>query len=183
MASNKTSNKVYTKHHANLTRIWKAISRTIQHRSDPNRNIINLSKHLFTKGQYDLLNKNLNFCPTPGHYNKRILKKGLESFNRKIKLKSFFCSRNGQKQETKLANKEPIIKSKTNLEPKKNHHGVETFIKAVIKDIVERFSDKKKLHQNNVTDTEKKAVEYFFKCSNPVILKAGKGGATAIPDV
>ena len=48
---------------------------------------------------------------------------------------------------------------------------------------MERFSDKKKLPQNNVTDTEKKAVEYFFKCNNPVILKAEKGGATAIPDV
>ena len=30
-------------------------------------NIINLSKHSVTKGQYDLLNKNLNFYHTPGH--------------------------------------------------------------------------------------------------------------------
>ena len=37
-----------------------------------------------------LLNKNLNCCPTPGHYNKSILKKDLESFNRKIKLIAFF---------------------------------------------------------------------------------------------
>ena len=57
------------------------------------------------------------------------------------------------------------------------------FIKAVIKDIVERFSDKNKLVQNNLTDTEKNAVEYFLKCNNPVIMKADKGGATAIPDV
>ena len=72
--SNKTSNKVCTKHHANFTRIQKAISRTIQHRYDPNRNIISLSKHSFTEEHYDLLNKNLNFCPTPGNYNKRIMK-------------------------------------------------------------------------------------------------------------
>ena len=143
-----TSNKVYTKHHANFIRIRKAISRTIQHRSDPNGNIINLSKHSFTKGQYDLLNKNLNFYPIPGHYNKSILKKDLKSFNRKIKLKAFFCNKNVQKQETELANKEPIIKSKTNWEPKKNHHTVETFMEAVNKDIVERFSDTKKLVKN-----------------------------------
>ena len=73
--SNKTSNKVYTKYHANFIRIRKAISRTIQHISDPNGNVIKIYKHSFTKGQCNLLNKNLNFCPIPGHYNKSILKK------------------------------------------------------------------------------------------------------------
>ena len=48
---------------------------------------------------------------------------------------------------------------------------------------MERFSDKKKLSQNNLTDTEKNAVEYFFKGNNRVIMKAGKGRATAFPDV
>ena len=48
---------------------------------------------------------------------------------------------------------------------------------------MERFSDKNKLVQNNLTDTKKNAVEYFLKCNNPVIMKADKGGATAIPDV
>ena len=57
------------------------------------------------------------------------------------------------------------------------------FIKAVIKDIVDRFSDKNKLAKNNLVDTEKNAAEYFLKCNNPVIMKADKGGATAIPDV
>ena len=48
---------------------------------------------------------------------------------------------------------------------------------------MKRFSDKNKLAQNNLTDTEKNAVEYFLKCNNPVIMKADKGRATAIPDV
>ena len=38
--SNKKRNKLYTKHHANFIRIWKAVSRTIKHRFDPNGNII-----------------------------------------------------------------------------------------------------------------------------------------------
>ena len=156
---------------------------TTQQRFDPKRNIINFSKHSFTNGQYDLLNKNLNFCPTTGHYNKGILKKDLESFNRKIKLKAFFCNKNVQKQETELANKEPIIKSKTNWEPKKNRDMVETLIEAVNKDIVERFSDTKKLPKNNLTDSDKNAIEYFSKCKNLVITKADKGRATVILDV
>ena len=111
------------------------------------------------------------------------MKKDLESFNRKIKLKAFFCNKNVQKQETELANKEPNIKSKTNWEPKKNHHTVETFIETVNKDIVERFSDTKKLPKNNLTDTDKNAIEYFSKCNDLVITKADKGGATVILDV
>ena len=94
--------------------------------------MINISKHRFTKEQYYLLNNNLSFYPTTGHYNESILKKDLESFERKIKLQE-------QKQETKLANKDPSIKSKTNWEPKKNHHTVEMFIEAVNKDVVERL--------------------------------------------
>ena len=130
-----------------------------------------------------MLNKNLNFCPTPEHYNKSILKKDLENLSRKIKLKESFCNKNVQKQETELANKEPIIKSKTNWEPKKNHHTVETFIEAVNKDIVERFSDTKKLPKNNLTDTDKNAIEYFSKRNDLVITKVDKGRATVILDV
>ena len=130
-----------------------------------------------------MFNKNLNFCPTPGHYNKNILKKDLESFNRKIKLKAFFCNKNVQKQETELANKELIIKSKTNWEPKKNHYTVETFIEAVNKNIVERFSDTKKLTKNNLTDTDKNAIAYFSKRNDLVLTKADKDGATVIQDV
>ena len=70
----------------------------------------------------DLLNQNLNFSV----YLDTTLKKDLESFNRKIKLKAFSHNRNEQKQETKLAIKEPSIKSKTNWELKKNDHTVET---------------------------------------------------------
>ena len=100
-----------------------------------------------------------------------------------FKLKAFLRNKNVQKQETELANKEPNIKSKTNWESKKNHHTVETFIEAVNKDIVERFSDTKKLPKNNLTDTDKNTIEYFSKRNDLVITEADKGGATVILDV
>ena len=56
--------------------------RSILLRNDPNGNLINLYKYSFTKGQYNLLNKNLNFCPTPGYYNNEELKRD----TRKIKI-------------------------------------------------------------------------------------------------
>ena len=71
-------------------------------------------------------------------------------------------NKNAQKQETELANKEPNIKSRNNWEPKRNHHTAETFIEAVNKDIVERFSDKNKLSKNTLTDTDKNAIEHFY---------------------
>ena len=63
---------------------------SIRHQSDPNGNIINLTKHSFTKAEYKLLNKNLNFIPTPKVYNKNELDADLNDFFRRIKLKAYF---------------------------------------------------------------------------------------------
>ena len=92
-----------------------------------------------------MCNKNLNFCLTPGRYNKSTLKEDLESFNRKIKLKAFFHNKTNKNKKANKKTKNQILKVKKNLEPKKNHHTVETFIEAVNKDIVERISDKNEL--------------------------------------
>ena len=37
---------------------------------DPFGNVVNLSDTLFSKSEFSLLNKNLNFCPRPNKYNK-----------------------------------------------------------------------------------------------------------------
>ena len=41
---------------------------------------------------------------------------------------------------------------------------------------MERFSDKNKLPKDNLTDTDKNAIEYFSKRNDLVITKADKGG-------
>ena len=48
---------------------------------------------------------------------------------------------------------------------------------------MERSSYKNKLPKNNLTDTNKNAIEHFSKRNNLVIMKADKGGATVILDV
>ena len=52
--------------------------------------MVNLSQQTFRIPEYNLLSKNLNFCPNPGNYNKNQLKKDTTDFTRRIKLKSFF---------------------------------------------------------------------------------------------
>ena len=41
------------------------MEKSIRHQSDPNGNLINLTKHSFIKTEFKLLNKNLNFVPAP----------------------------------------------------------------------------------------------------------------------
>ena len=84
---NERRNPIYSKDHGNFVRLQKTFTRLVLLRNDPNRNVINLSKYSFLKGQYNLLNKNLNFCTTPRYYNKEKLKRDIKTFTWKIKLK------------------------------------------------------------------------------------------------
>ena len=69
-----------------IKRLRKTIERINQYRADPFGIVINILKFSFTKYQYKLLNKNLNFCPTPERYNKNEVINNLKEFKRKIKL-------------------------------------------------------------------------------------------------
>ena len=71
------------------------------------------------------MNKNLNFCPTPGYYNKEELKRDIKTFTGKIKLREQFYNNENQKADQIVT--EPVIKCKSNWEPKKNHQTIETF--------------------------------------------------------
>ena len=46
------------------------------------------------------------------------------------------------------------------------------FIEAVNKNVLVLFSDKNNLPKNNLTDTNKNAIKYFWKRSDLVITKA-----------
>ena len=52
--------------------------------------VINVSKMTFTKGIFQILNKNLNFISTPKVCNKHKLNKELESFYRLLEPKAYF---------------------------------------------------------------------------------------------
>ena len=68
---NKKCSPILSKNYANIVNIRKTISRASRYRDDPDGNVMNLSKHSFTKKQFKVLSKNLIFCPTPGYYNKK----------------------------------------------------------------------------------------------------------------
>ena len=69
------------------------------------------------------------------------------------------------------------------MEPKKNHHTVETFVEAGENNVESILQEKKPLPKNNLSKIEKAALDYFTKREDIAIIKAGKGGATVIMNV
>ena len=55
----------------NAIGIQQAIKSKIRYEPDPSEHVINLSKHSFSLDAFKILNKNLNFVPTPKRYNKK----------------------------------------------------------------------------------------------------------------
>ena len=97
---------------------------------DPFWNVINFSKLLFSKYQYELLNKNLNFCPTPERYNKNEVINDFKEFKRKIKLNTHFALQ--ENHDFNQLNYEKKYNTKKKFgKPDKNHHTVSAFIEAI----------------------------------------------------
>ena len=69
------------------------------------------------------------------------------------------------------------------MEPKKNHHTVETFFEEGENNVENILQEKKPLPRNNLSKIEKAALDYFTKREDIAIIKAGKGGATVIMNV
>ena len=84
----------------------------------------------FSIPEFNLLGKNLNFCPTPGNYSPTTLQNDINDFTRKIKLKAHFGTDNND-DESNNNKKEFYIKgNKSTWTPKQAHHTVKTFIEA-----------------------------------------------------
>ena len=120
----------HRRNNENIINLQRKIKETLKYRSDPIGNVINLTSFLFSKNVYKLLNKNLNFIPTPKLYNKKELKNDLDVFFRQFKLKAYFKD---SPNETNSKKSKLYFPSKTNWTPKDNHHSIETYIEAVKK--------------------------------------------------
>ena len=56
--------------------------------------VLNLSTHTLTANELSLLERGLNFCPTPGEPNLGDLRRDLDDFHRRLKIKAFFYPNN-----------------------------------------------------------------------------------------
>ena len=103
-----------------------------------------------------LLNKNLNFIPTPDVYNERKLDKEFQNFYRLIKFKCYF--KNTENQQPNDENQIFKAKTKEKWTPAENHHSIETFSSLVEKDINDAKNEPKKRPKQNLTKGELEAL-------------------------
>ena len=135
---------------------------------------VNLSDNLFSKSEFSLLSKNLNFCHRPNKYNKQNLKKDLLKFYRNIKLRAHFGP-------TENNSNEPRFKSNSNWLRDKLPSCIETFMTACNHDV--QSSKTKKLPRDNLTKSEREALHNLQKRNDMIITKADKGSAGVILDI
>ena len=80
---------LYPANNGNTIGIQQTIKSKIINKSDPSGHVINLSKHSFSLDTFKLLNKNLDFVPTPKKYNKKLkIYFGLSNFELTSKISS-----------------------------------------------------------------------------------------------
>ena len=157
-------------------KLGKTIPDNTKFALDPYNTVHNLSSKSFSKYEYQLLNKNLNFCPTPNIFNKTILNQEVNKFYRRIKLKAHF-----KDSKTTLPKEDMLFRKKSNWTPTKKHHSVDTFIDLVNNDL--KAMNPKHKQTDNLSQKEKEALEILRNRSDIIITRADKGGAVVIMDI
>ena len=137
---------------------------------------------IFYPDTFKLLNKNLNFVPTPKKYNKKQLDNDAENFFRQIKLRAHFKDINPM-SNTDQENLPFQIKNKQKWTPKDTHHNISTFIDLLQNDLNKERKKKMKNPKPNLSKGEQKAMEELAKRKDIIITNADKGGAVVIMDV
>ena len=118
-----------TKHHVRINHIRKVVYSTQWYRNNPLNNNGNLLQKTFTYNEFKLLNKDLNFRPTPRKDNKSKYTKYTKDFIRRIKLKAYY------KTTQLLVIQFTKSSSEKKSTSKKTHLTVDTFVAAFKKEL------------------------------------------------
>ena len=156
-------------------------TKKILFQSYPAGHVISLSNKSFTKDVCKLLNKNLNFVPTEKNFDKKTFDKEINSFYRRIKLKPHFK----EAASNQYLTEDNIFKKRSSKlwVPTKNHHTIETFIKATKNNIDAEIKKLKRPKYLNLSKREQKALEELKVRDDIVITNADKVDAVVILDV
>ena len=74
-------NRLHLSNHAEFAKLQNTINKlNTKTTKDPNNYVINLTKKSFSKNEFKLLNKNLNYVPNPGKPNKKDFKNDTNNF-------------------------------------------------------------------------------------------------------
>lgn len=151
------------------------------------KRVVNLSSLQLTESETCLLQKGVNFCPTPSPPDKEELYKDIDAFARRLKLKEYHTSENledisiessYQLSTLEKINKEVIKDNRPSHEPYLN-----IYVDKLKKDIEKNMKQDPRPIWKNLSKGERAPLYHLSKNSNIIIKTAYKGGATVIMNV
>ena len=83
-------NFIHRRYNENLVKLRRKVKVSIKYKPDLEGNVVNWAIYSFSKSEYKLFNKSLNFIPTLNVYNENKVDNDLNNFFKLIKLKGHF---------------------------------------------------------------------------------------------
>ena len=138
------------------------------------QNVFNLSKRTLTEAEISLLSKGLKFCETPKELNRAQLKKDLESFGRKLRLRWHFKDEEGDFSEV------PLFKRKSTFNPKNEDVQIEFYLSRLEEEIMSIKAEGS--NYSNLSQVEQQALRDLRNDESIVIKGADKGSGVVVWD-
>ena len=147
--------------------------------------VVNLSSHVLTTSEMSLLRKGLTFCPTDANLNHTELTADLHQFYRRLRLKDYFAERQAcgsPDNESALSHTALRQRSLWQPPPGTVSPEVEAFIRVFHNHVSEALRHSRKEVKNNLSETERLALQALQRRKDIVIRPADKGSAIVIQD-
>ena len=149
------------------------------------RRIVNLSDIQLTQSETDLLQKGLNFCPTPPPPTIDNINKDIDAFARRLSLREYHTPENID-EITDNPSYQPTILEKLNHREQKTYCRpsrepyLNTYIEKLRQEITDRTVHNRRFQRNNLSKRERLALDRLSNNRDIIIKPADKGGATVI---
>ena len=136
-------------------------------------NIVNLSNKILSEDEISVLSKGLKFCPTPKEIDRAELKRDLEKFGRRMRLKWHY------RNEDDDFSYSPF-RPKSTFHPKNESVAIECYLSCIEEQIMSIVPEGN--NYSNLSEGEKKALKTLFQDKSIVIKEADKGSAVVVWD-
>ena len=150
--------------------------------SDPDK-VINISDHVLSGPQLEILNRGLKFCPTPGEAHMGDIRRDLDRYHRSLRLKNHL--KNDTNVVTDASSIGPFnntsslkLRSKSKWNPPMGSSNLETII--TMNELGLQDSIPQRLKKKNISDDQAKVLKELSSNANIVIKPADKGGARVV---
>ena len=151
-----------------------------------NRRIVNLSSLKLTQLETNLLQRGLNFCPTPPPPKLETLNKDIDAFARRLNLRDYLAPDNTDDIEQQPMYRSSIL-DKLNQRERREHHYTpsrEPYLNSYVdrsrQDIAIEISNTHRFQRGKLNKRERVALKRLSNNRDKIIKPADKGGATVI---